>query len=507
MSSTNSVSRLSRKQFLRALATVGTAFVSVGPNHAFELPGSPRMEATALITRLNSIISLYPAQAQDIGKATQLDKMRTAAQWFGPGTMRWTVTVEEPGNYRVRLCYSSTVPGSRIEVHGETSVWHEVRETEGCFLPQGSGWAAHQYWNFERVPVEGDLLLSRGVNVISLNLMGRSGEEILRLRSVELYPRSQDRSIRAWEERARRQRASTDWLVRAGYGVMFHWIDATAPAHGPRRPYAEAVEALDVEALASLVEEIGAGYVIFTGNHGHPHFPAPIRSWEDLHPGWTTRRDLISDLAEALNRRSIKLMLFINCPGLGNLVQLPGMSLDSPTFSEERYTHILSTVLTEIGLRYKERLVGYYCDSWFQTGESYPNLPFDLLSEALRAGNPERLISYNYWVFPIGTQWQDYWFGEVGTSLVKRFGSRYIERGAGEGLQAHSTLMLDTHWFHTKLDTPMEPPLFTKEQLIDYVRLCMEDKAVVTINVGIFQEGTIGEASRQLLRELKHAVR
>jgi hypothetical protein len=74
-------------------------------------------------------------------------------------------------------------------------------------------------------------------------------------------------------------------------------------------------------------------------------------------------------------------------------------------------------------------------------------------------------------------------------------------------LQAHSAIKLDAPWFHITPDTNMEPPLYNAEQLIEYVKTCMEDQAVVSIGVGIFQEGTIGEQSLQLLRTLRRAVR
>ena len=84
---------------------------------------------------------------------------------------------------------------------------------------------------------------------------------------------------------------------------MFHWTDFTQPREGTKKLYPDAVEAFDVNAFASLLEEMGAGYVVFTLNHAHPHCPAPIHAWEAVHPGWTTRRDLIGDIADAFGRK------------------------------------------------------------------------------------------------------------------------------------------------------------------------------------------------------------
>jgi hypothetical protein len=431
------------------------------------------------------------------------------------------VTVPESGSYQVAACYSSTVPGSQVDVQsGDSVIHHGVQVTEGFFLPDPGGpspnpgeasessfWSEREFYSFERISLTGELLLTRGVNVVKLQVSGPKGPENFRLRSLELIPVAQRDAIRASQELARRRRANTDWFVKAGYGVWFHFLDLTTPRRGPSKSYPDAVNDLDVEALANLVEETGAGYVIFTTNHGHPTCPAPIRSWEEWHPGWTTQRDLISDLAAALNKRGIRLLLYMNCPGLGNLEQLPHSLIDSPTVSEEKYAEILIKVFTEFGLRYKENVAGYWFDSWFLTYESYPNLPADKLFDAIKAGYPDRLIAYNYWAFPIETDWQDYWAGELTEIPLKRFKTRFLQRGAGKGLQAHSAIKLDAPWFHITPDTDMEPPLYTAEQLIGYVKTCMEDQAVVSIGVGIFQDGTIGEASRQILRQLRRAIR
>jgi hypothetical protein len=201
------------------------------------------------------------------------------------------------------------------------------------------------------------------------------------------------------------------------------------------------------------------------------------------------------------------MLLYMNCPGLGDLIQVPGHGIDVAKYSEEKYTEILVKVFTEFGLRYGERVAGYWLDSWFQTDESYPNLPFETLGRAVKAGYPGRLVAYNYWAFPIETEWQDYWCGELTDLPLERFGSRYIRRGAGKGLQAHSAIRLDAPWFHITPNTAMEPPRYTAAQLVDYIRTCMADEAVVSLGVGIFQDGTIGEASRQVLRQVRRAIR
>src|SRR3546814_11788578 len=92
-------------------------------------------------------------------------------------------------------------------------------------------------------------------------------------------------------------------------------------------------------------------------------------------------------------------------------------------------------------------------------------------------------------------EWQDYWSGEITDLPAKPFKTRYIGRGAGAGLQAHSAIRFDAPWFHITQDTPMEPPRYTAAELAEYIRICQGDRAPVTLGVGIYQDGTIDRKS------------
>ncbi len=523
--------KLTRKDFLRAVG-LSTVAAGLSPtvfahDSTHSLPG-PRFGHSLparrpLITHLNPILRLYPAQtvartgAVQFG-AAELDVM---LPFFGDGEVEWTTTVPNAGEYTVAACYASTRAGVPFKIScGTTEIAHATEVTEGFYLPlpaeppvksvplaKPTFWAQRQFYCFDRVQLPGTIRMACGVNVVKLRVSGPKGGELFRLRSLEFTPVTRTAEVRQEEGRALRHRANTDWFAKAGYGVWFHFIYLTTPRHGPREPYAQAVADLDVEALARRADEMGAGYVILTTNHGHPTCPAPIKAWEALHPGWTTKRDLIADFAAALARYGIRLMLYMNCPGLGDLVQLPSSALDRPTYSEEQYAEILIQVLSEFGQRYRDKVAGYWFDSWFQTDESYPDLPFEALDRAIKIGNPDCLVAYNYWAFPIETLWQDYWAGELTELPLRPFDSRYIRRGAGKGLQAHSAIRLDSSWFHIEPNTSIGPPLYTAPQLGDYINACMRAQGVVSIGIALYQNGTLDDSSMQLMRDVRRLVR
>ncbi len=515
---------MNRKEFLRnSLSTMAVAGLPASTVSAAGFGAAEANGERVTVPRLNPVVHLYPGKAASRSGELRfgLAELSVMLPFFGPGEVLWTVEAAEPGDYDLALCYSTTHAGTPVTIEANgAKVDFAAPITEGYFYPDPNGpsanpgdpsgdsfWSMREFYLFERIPVPGRITLSRGINVVRLRVAGEKGKEIFRLRSLELTPVTQRATVEADKKRARSRRANTDWFADAGYGMWFHFLDLTTPREGPPIPYEDAVNALDVTKLARMVADCGAAYLIFTVNHGHPTCPAPIKNWEKLHPGWTTKRDLIGELADALGKHGIRLMLYMNCPGLGRLEQQAGTALDLPAFSEGEYANQLSDVFREFGTRYGTRVVGYWFDSWFQTTERYPNLPHEALFDAIKTGYPDRLVALNYWAFPVETEWQDYWSGEITDLPAKPFKARYIRRGAGAGLQAHSAIRFDAPWFHITQDMPMEPPRYTAAELAAYIRTCQADRAPVTLGVGIYQDGTIGEQSLVVLKQLRQIIR
>jgi hypothetical protein len=473
--------------------------------------------------RIQPILRLYPDKA--IRRAGDVRfgpaELKVMLPFIGSGEIVWAVTVREPGRYNLALCYSTTNEGQPVSISANGNrIDFAAPLTRGFFIPDPRGpaqnpgdpdsdtfWQMRGYYLFERKPVRGSLELTRGVNIVSLKVTAPKGREVFRLRSLELTPVEALETIQADAKRAKASRANTDWFANAGYGLWFCFLDLTTPRRGPPKPYGDSVAALDVKRMAKTVHDCGAAYLLFTVNHGDPTCPAPIRSWEKLHPGWTTKRDLIAELADALGEYGIHLMLYMNCPGAGMLIQQPGSAIDLPTFGEAEYANQLIAIFEEFGARYGDKIKGWWLDSWFQTMEAYPNLPNEAIDRAIKSGFKDCLVSVNHWAFPTEVQWQDYWCGEITDLPARPFEARHLNYGPGVGLQAHSAIRLDAPWFHITQDKPMEPPRYSASQLADYIRTCHADGAPVTLGVGIYQDGTIGEKSAAVLQELRHLTR
>jgi hypothetical protein len=62
-------------------------------------------------------------------------------------------------------------------------------------------------------------------------------------------------------------------------------------------------------------------------------------------------------------------------------------------------------------------------------------------------------------------------------------------------------------WCHTKQDTDMPPPCHTTEEVVNYVKLCVQEKTVPTINISIYQDGTVSSATLDQMRAVRKAIR
>lgn len=492
---------LSRKSFLKVILGGAAGALSARTGLARPpLPTTPQA-TEPLILELTQDIRLYASTAAKIGSNVEFNELKIQANCGDSGTLAWNVTASNEGNFELFLSYAAAEPDFVVGVRsGSSLVKVNLDATEGIYKGKDP------FYNFERCKLEGTLHLTRGVNPLTLHVGSPGPGKKLGFRCLEVIPASTMKGLESAAERARASRASTDWFVEAKYGVMFHWTDFSLPKDGPKKPYPDAVNAFDVDAFARQVEATGAGYVILTLNHAHPHCPAPIRTWEAIHPGWTTRRDLVGEIADALKQRGIRLLLYLNSPimtKLGEDIRQTGPY--QLTYSEEEFVDIHRQVLTEIGTRYGQRLAGYWFDSWYQSLAAYPDVPIESIYQFCKTGNPDRITAFNFWVFPVLTPWQDYWAGEL-NELHKPFQSRYIQRGAGKGFQAHGMLSMLPSWVHVD-PGPIPPPQFNADDLIAYVKANVAHQAVTTINIGIYQEGIIEESSRQMMRKLREAIK
>ena len=442
----------------------------------------------------SSVIYLFGDSAKTDAGLAHLQAQDWIEGWNKPSaSLSWKVKFQGSSDYEIALTYTADADaiGSAFEIitrHGKIT-WI-VRQT--------TGWAGDSQ-NFERIPLQETLHIPEGESTITLRLIGKANSvENIKVHSLELISPSAAKATIASRKKAQEIRANTDWFVEAKYGVMFHWSTTTQPLRGSQKSYPAAVNAYAIDTFADMVRETGAGYVIFTSLHGVMHFPAPLKSIEAVMPERTCRRDLIGEMADKLQEHDIPLILYFH-HGVGDTGWMKAAGFlrqdKSGFFKIER------DILTEIGIRYGKKIAGY----WFD--DRYPLQPFEELYEATKVGNPERIVAWNSWILPKTTEFQEYYAGEFGGPLVNPPASFFAEGGSAGGLQQHGLIFLDDPWQHGYPDTDIAAPLFATQRLIDYVQTCIAQKLVITMNMGITQDGKVSSATLEQMRILRQAIR
>lgn len=409
--------------------------------------------------------------------------------WKGSGAVTWEVQIAKSGEYAVGLCHAAEPGAAGQELQIASSggqLNYTVRSTEGAFRGNTA---------YEIVPVTGSLSLAAGKQTITLSITNApAGKPLLAFRSLELTPLSAHAAIEADRQEARRSRASTEWLSQAGYGLMFHWTSQSIGRDGTNKPFAQAVADFPLDRFVEMVAATGAGYVLFTVGHAQPYCPAPLSSWEKYFPGKTTKRDLIAEMAQALNAKGIKLMCYFPTHVVGKY----------PNASSKEFTEMTSDILKEFGERYGEKIAGYWFDGFYQCFEKYPDFSFRDFYNVCKAGNSKRIIAVNSWIYPNVTEWQDYWAGETANPVGLPVNGTNA-RGPGQGLRYQALLIMEPYWVQQKVE--MSKPQFEAQTLGDYISQCMKNGGAVTINLGIYQDGSVDPRAVDVLKEVRQRIR
>jgi hypothetical protein len=408
----------------------------------------------------------------------------------------WTLENPEAGDYAITLLLkddSGATDASQIEIAaGNSKLTHVVNR--------------EKFWN--RHILDGTIHLPAGRSTLTLRATKLPSDAKLALLSVELVRPAVWTSM---QEKAKSLRSSTQWLVDAKYGVMTHWTARSMPRTGPRKPYAEAVKNLNVESFAAMVQKTGAGFLVFTTSWADFYFPAPIKAIDEILPGRTTPRDLVRELAKALAKQNIKLILYFH-PGHDDQLWWSKLKYDGEQ-DKSRYFDLWCKVISSIGERYGTLLAGWWFDDGM--GSYYPyNAPWEKMTRAAKTSNPARVVGYNAWIWPKATDYQDFSCGEtdfsefLGKEFLPKGGSGVFTGGPQSGLQAALTWMLEPgNWCHLNTNKEILPPLYSRERFTRLMRGCASRRIVPMLNLEVYQDGSARPASLELLREVGEPIK
>lgn len=304
---------------------------------------------------------------------------------------------------------------------------------------------------------------------------------------------------------AQNKNSNTDWFMKAKYGLFVHFLPSG-------NDFQKCINEFDVNGFARDCEEAGAGYVMFTIGQNSGFYNAPNNTY-DKFTGFKTgercsKRDLPMELANALNKKGIKLMLYVSgdAPCDDSLI---AKKLGAQDFVRNEngenwvYNDTLvkrwSEVIREWSDRYDSLVAGWWVDGCY-TKSGFTNGYGKILTRALKHGNPKSIVAINSGLnYNKTCDSQDFLAGEKGTLLGAVCPGRLKD-----GIQWHELSYLGKGWGQGN-------PSCTGQQLIDYLKTnIIPNGGVLTIDIRLNNDyigSRIHATHLTLLKEVKKAIR
>ena len=293
----------------------------------------------------------------------------------------------------------------------------------------------------------------------------------------------------------------TSWMLKARYGIFVHYqyriLLGCSIATKPQFPKPSQMTAgewnrfadgFDVRGFADQVAEARAGWVIFCIDDHYFAWPCAPNKAFDKHTGYApgekcARRDLIMELADALNAKGVKLICYY--AGLNGYMKEPKVSAGlrddgnekTPPSAESRKRR--AEVLREYADRYKDKIAGWWFDGMGL--DSYKDQPHDwaTIDSTVHRANPKAVIAFSY-----GGNEQacvhkgidDYTGGDTWS---KQDLSRLTPKNlpAQEGIVWHGKIYCG-NVYHGQGDANQ----FSDRQLIDWINACNRQGGVCTLD-------------------------
>jgi hypothetical protein len=313
-------------------------------------------------------------------------------------------------------------------------------------------------------------------------------------------------ALTATAARADLNNPDTDWMS-ARYGVGFHYLQnwlAETKDGGPAE-WNATVDSFDVNRFASDVAATGAKWVLFTVGQNSGYYAAPcavMNSYSGYAPGERcSRRDLPMDMANALQARGIRLVLYlpVNAPkedarianGFGLTVK---DGSNGNWHMNTAFVQKWTQVVKEWSDRYGARVSGWWFDGaygangWTSSWGAY-------YKNAAVSGNADSIIALN---------------GGAG-SLSKRSDSQDYTAGEDGDLST----VCSSRWFsglHCATFIPFGSwggagaVKWTDAQVVDYTNRQRGVGATVTWNLGVSGAGVVNPSYAAVLIRIKGSI-
>jgi hypothetical protein len=294
------------------------------------------------------------------------------------------------------------------------------------------------------------------------------------------------------------------WLSKSGYGLMVHFGVFNVDKW-PIEKYDELVEKFDIERFVDQVAETGASYVIWTLGQNSGLYCSPNATYDKLvGTRKTSKRDVPMELAKALEKRGIRMILYLptRAPQRDEAARLAlGDTLQNETPTQE-FMGNWEAVCREWSLRYGSLVSGWWLDGYYvRDGWKDFDQPHNARtwSAALRAGNPDSILAFNpgsrrHKAFLRVNDFQDYTAGEM-----PDLSETPTSSPAPAGMEWQVLVYMGRKWGQGG------QPRFDGPTLLQYIDSINAQGGSLTLDIPVSREGEIPEPFLSILKDLgKH---
>lgn len=303
----------------------------------------------------------------------------------------------------------------------------------------------------------------------------------------------------------------TAWMQDARWGVMTHYLaDWKTRDYGLElnvQQWNRMVDGFDVEALAKQLETAGAGWYQITIGQNSGYYLAPNAAYDEIvgiRPSRCSRRDLVAELAAALGKRGIRLLVYLpsGAPAQDKAADAALEWRNGPVPNRE-FQRKWERVIREWSTRWGTKVSGWWFDGCYFPNSMYrsaeaPN--FGSFAAAARAGNPNAALAFNpgvvYRILSL-TPYEDFTAGEIDKPELVTI--RRAVDGKVDGTQVHMLSYLGETWGRGA-------PRFTPEQAVEYTKKVRDAGGVVTWDAPVELNGTLPVAFIEQLTAIGKAV-
>jgi hypothetical protein len=344
------------------------------------------------------------------------------------------------------------------------------------------------------------------------------------------------------------------------YGIMTHWLyPGILPEKSqPAKTFEDAVNQFQLERFLKDLTATGADWLIFTIGQNSGFYASPNSVIDQFAgPGHCSKRDLVLEVATEVHRLGKRFIAYLPCEVAGNQAMVEGFAWNAREGTDQaEFQRRYLEAIREWSERFGALMDGWWFDGCYEWPIFHSKfMDWPAWFAATRLGNPYRAVAFNDGSLCNGltqplTADQDYISGETEVLVNGRIRlgrpetPQLLAYGAlartlpepiptflpetrfvpGTQCQWHCLLPIDCFWGHGSrfadwlpeelyhfLDpgltaAPMEPPMYSDDELAGFLGHCLKAGGAVTMNVGVYQEGYLGQETVRQLERIKQRV-